>query len=88
MTRGDQIEHRPVAGTSVAAVGLGLAPVCYTRLVVVAVLELYYLASRYTPPEFYTAPDTVTVRNLQSFVTKPAPSKRATQNVHNGFHLC
>lgn len=63
MTGGDQIEHRLVVGTSAAAVELGLALVCYTRLVVV-VLELHYRASRYTPPETCTAPDTVMVRNL------------------------
>lgn len=65
MTGGDQIEHRLVVGTSAAAVELGLALVCYTRLVVVVVvLELHYRASRYTPPETCTAPDTVMVRNL------------------------
>lgn len=65
MTGGDQIEHRLVVGTSAAAVELGLALVCYTRLVVVVVvLELHYRASRYTPPVTCTAPDTVMVRNL------------------------
>lgn len=68
MTGGDQIEHRLVVGTSAAAVELGLALVCYTRLVVVVVvvvvLELHYRASRYTPPETCTAPDTAMVRNL------------------------
>lgn len=64
MTGGDQIEHRLVAGTSAAVVELGLALVCYTRLVVVVVLELHYRASRYTPPKTCTAPGTVMVRNL------------------------
>lgn len=64
MTGDDQIEHRLVAGTSAAVVELGLALVCYTRLVVVVVLELHYWASRYTPPETCTAPGTVMVRNL------------------------
>lgn len=81
--------HSLVAGTFVAAIELELARVCYTQFVALfVVLELYYLGSRYTPRESCIAPDTVIVRNLQRFALKPDRSKHATQEVHNGFHLC